>query len=361
MIPFNGFFAVLVIVVLCGGSKILFVDAFSSRKTSPSLGKSSKLFGIADWRDDIGGHGYSSKRRVLRGDGKEREVVSALFEKPDSASETLSNERCVPLLLVPSDQVVLQGETKYFHFVHDDELRLFQQSIDRHHGIFALGLISTDDGEEVLLDRLPLLDITNYRYMDVDMGIICGAQVVGRASLASVEVESDAENQEQLKWGMATAVCTEYFDEREEYYTLQEANEMAQRVVKLVFDVSQIEKKLTMATTDDVNDQDEENDPDETRQGRLCNAILAAYESDSQGYHVHHQDSGSSHLRSWKELNAVSWAAFSSSVNHKVEETYRLHALDMSSTTNRLKFAGFWLSDILLEVQQQLQELMAEP
>merc|ERR1712241_106346 len=109
------------------------------------------------------------------------------------------------------------------------------------------------------------------------------------------------------------------------------------------------------------NNEDKENDDDddiETRKDRFNLAYRAAMESDSQGY-ISNDDNNNSKegieqkKLSWKEINAISWAAFSSHATLATDETYRVYAMDMDRITNRLKLATFWLSDVLLETEEK--------
>eukprot|EP00529_Nitzschia_sp_RCC80_P024563 CAMPEP_0113524838 /NCGR_PEP_ID=MMETSP0014_2-20120614/46422_1 /TAXON_ID=2857 /ORGANISM="Nitzschia sp." /LENGTH=452 /DNA_ID=CAMNT_0000422961 /DNA_START=384 /DNA_END=1742 /DNA_ORIENTATION=- /assembly_acc=CAM_ASM_000159 len=405
----------------------------SSTTTSSNARRStnSKLLGIAEWRDDVpiatptaaaafdsissSSSSLASNLIQLQQQIEEQQqyqstvfssstynLGSAMDEQQPPPQE--EEARSIPLLIVPSEQVAVMGETKYFHFVSNEEVRLFQQAVDHHRGVFAVGYVTTDDfaivdddediagvvaesnqmeqhpqqqqqnqAEEVLLDRLALMEITNYRYMDhnVDMGIICTAQAVGRATLKRVEAierssksssSSSKKNDDKncnSDFHLA-AICNEYFDETEDLYTLRDANEMARNVVKLISQICEVEQhQLHLSHLSDGEDDEEE-----SRKDRFCTAIRDAYESDSQGYHfiqenkddnlrISSSSSSLSSLKSWKELNAVSWAAYSSSANLQWDETYRLHALDMNSITNRLKLAEFWLLDKLLETKHE--------
>jgi hypothetical protein len=82
---------------------------------------------------------------------------------------------------------------------------------------------------------------------------------------------------------------------------------------------------------------------------RFDEAYQAALEADNQGYLL--PSPSEEEGRSWRELNAISWAAFSTSSSPKDDATYRLSALDMDNITNRLKLAMYWLSDIRAEIE----------
>jgi len=305
---------------------------------------STRLHGIAEWRD----------------------LPSALDDVNDDYGTSMA--RRVPVLCLPPDQLVLQGEKKYFQFTTKHQLRLFQKALDCNHGVFALGiLIDTDDIEnDVVMSKLQLMEIQEYRNMnlDIDFGVFCQAQAVGRASLLSlVEDEnngkSDVSNDEPLM-----AICEERADHQETHFSLQDANEIAKDVLQQMSKLSNEEASQHMASSEkyyfaaplhEKEDEDaEENDNDEeTRKDRFAQVYLDALESDSSGYLVSKEDQQSpAPPLSWKEIKAISWAAFSSSSMVSEDETMRIHAFDQDRTIDRLKLASYWLSDIVKEVQE---------
>jgi hypothetical protein len=284
-----------------------------------------------------------------------------LFGPQQAADGPTNFVRRVPILLADSNQVVLQGETKYFYWNKDDEVRLFQQALDRNERIFGLGFVRTEDNDEedILLDKISLMEIMDYNLMGVDYGVVCRARVVGRGNILKAEVgsKSDDENDKMP----LTAICEEYLD-RSETVSLREANVVANTVVQLITDISVAEQHQSSRYVS----CDEGVDDDGTSLTRL-DGFRDAYEealaSDSNGYFLsssdqHHVPPSSSnrHLgRSWRELNALSWAAFSTSSSLVQDEIYRLSALDIDLLTDRLRFATYWLSDVLLEVEQTIE------
>jgi len=277
----------------------------------------------------------------------------------------------------------LQGEKKYFQFHSRDELRIFQQAIDCNHGIFGLGfIIREEDGDDVMMNTMQLMEITEYNMnLGVDFGIFCTAQTVGRASVRTIldkndpdtttspDIESSSTENRSVT---VVCECEEQFDDHETYYTLEDANKMARDVVDLIGNVSDIEQGVSLRslTNDDDNgvdydndnnddDNDDEDDDceesEETRQGRFHQAYRAAIDSDSQGYIYDSSSREGKPLLSWKQMNAISWAAFSSHSTLAIDETYRLHAMDMGTITNRLKLATYWLSDVLLDAEETSQ------
>lgn len=297
----------------------------------------SPLLGIAEWRD-----------------------LPPTFGEPEEKDGELFDGaplRRLPLMLVNSEEVVLQGEKKCFQFTRYDELRIFQRAVDYNQGIFGLGLVSEED--EAILERILLMEILDSKMdLGVDYGIFCEAKVVGRATILKVVTAPvDASTVEDVDKEPVTVICAEYFDKQEECYGLDDAVEMASRIMAVITDLSGREEATfpsCQTSDDDDNDDNDENEENETRIVRFHQAIHAAYESDSQGYvcptEHSRKDATSATSWSWKEVNAISWAAFSSSLTPKMDATYRLHAMDMQLVSNRLQLATYWLADVLSEV-----------
>ena len=307
---------------------------------------STQLNGIAEWRDLPSG---------VTHDDEDRDEAGDLLKYGASA-------RRVPVVSVTPEQAVLQGEKKYFQFHSNDELRLFQQALDHNHGIFALGLIirQDEDGDDVMMRKLQLMEVKEYNMnLGVDFGIFCTAQAVGRATVLSLlnsvpqsSVDGNDAGKEPL-----IAICEEYFDYPEAHYSMEDANEMARNVLKLMSELSDKEQDLNdkhdVKILYDINSDREEDldDDEETRKDRFEHAYIESLESDSHGYISSAPlEKG---ILSWKEMNAISWAAFSSAFIPSEDETMRLHAFDQNRITDRLKLASYWLSDIVEEVEQE--------
>jgi hypothetical protein len=281
------------------------VLAFTPARYSSVFSRQSvELFGLSEWRD----------------------LPLQAPQHPDGVV------RCIPVLLADSSDVALQGETKYFQFHEVDEVRLFQQAIDHNEGIFGLGFVSEDD---VFYDKISLVEIRDYNMMGDDFGIFCSAQVVGLGVVLPAEFAEDNGKRS------VTTLCSEIHN-RVERITLKEANEMAELVESLIADI------CTVESSDCVDD----GDAAEGRWERYQTAYQQALLCDGQGYNCYPDASSQSMKKSWSEVNAVSWAAFSTGLCLRNDETYRLAALDNDCLTNRLKLATYWLSDVLLEAHQ---------
>ncbi len=330
-----------------------------SNSPSCNRGLSTRLHGIAEWRDFPSG---------ITLDGENQ-------GKPHDELKYGPSARRVPVVVVPHDQAVLQGEKKYFHFLSNDELRIFQQALDRNHGIFALGVLISEDNEDddVIMNKLQLMEIKEYNMdLGVDFGIFCTAQAVGKAKLLSVmgsNDESFAEEKESSNQQLI-AICEEHFDDHETYYSFEESNQMARDVlqivkklsekeeqerrenasgnehgVKILFDINEVNNEDTETEEEEVDEEEEQ-----SRGDRFTLAYLEVLESDSHGYisNVSQEREG---LLSWKEMNAISWAAFSSDLISSEEASMRLHAFDQDRITDRLKLASYWLADIFEGVE----------
>lgn len=289
----------------------------------------------------------------------------------DEADDLLNygiSARRVPVMRVMPDQAALQGEKKYFQFHTDDELRFFQRALDRNHGVFALGVVfdEDEDGDDVMMSRLQLMEITEYNMeLGVDFGIFCTAQAVGRASLLELLDSSlgSSIDETDIVEEPLMAICAEYFDDQEVYYSAVNANAMARDVLQIITKLSHKEEHSMENSIGDEHDvkilhdvfdgedQDDCEDDEETRKDRFAQAYLDSMECDSQGY-ISSASSRQGTL-SWKEMNAISWAAFSSALNPSEDATYRLHAFDQDKITDRLKLATYWLSDVVQEVEKQ--------
>eukprot|EP00536_Pseudo-nitzschia_multiseries_P007671 jgi/Psemu1/305116/fgenesh1_kg.182_\ len=200
--------------------------------------------------------------------------------------------------------------------------------------------------------------------MDVgnDLGIFCTAQAVGRAKLFTVlddELGTSVDGCNVIKEPLI-AICEEQFDHQESYFSIEDANQMARSVLKIITnlsdkeqeqaDVEQAVRMIDLGDEEDNEDDDYDNDG-ETRKNRFARAFRDSLDSDYSGYVTNsHTREG---MLSWREVNAISWAAFCTSLNPSEDETYRLHALDQDRITDRLKLATYWLSDVVQEVEQE--------
>ena len=290
-----------------------FTPSSSPGSTNTGSTRGKPMFGISEWRD--------------------LPVDQALSHLTDEVPRRL------PVLLTGSHKVTLLGETNYYQWNRDDDVRLFQQAVDKNEGMFGLGFVhdpSADDGE-VILDKIALMQIEDYNIMGQDFGIFCSSKAVGRASILHTEKCND-EDEPLMVW------CNEIFD-RQEIKSLEEANVLARNVVEILMKLSKADKLQLSETVAQPENS-------ENRIDRFRVAMEAAHLVDSQGYHVSSSDRKrceERNLLSWSEINAISWAAFSTSTSLETDKTYRLRAMDFELITNRLQLANYWLSDVLVE------------
>jgi hypothetical protein len=337
------------VLAILGSSSLAFVPSnsrhlISRRKCSVTSDKPSRLFGISEWREqaliDDSSSPTQSSSREWSDDREGNEMI-----------------RHLPIHVVNSNQVALQGETLYFQFTRDDEVRLFQQAIDCHEGVFGLGFHSDNDG--ILYDKISLVEIKDYNMMGDEFGIFLAVQVVGRAMIFGTDVRSNSSSsssaQDEERQPLVS-LCSEILN-RQELVTLAKASEMGKAAEKLIAEVCNAENESSIIVGED----------EENRWDRYREAYHRALELDALGYTysaLDSEDRRSSLISdssdrdeitpqySWRELNAISWAAFSTSEFLKQDEPYRLAALDNDCVTNRLLLATYWLSDVLQDVKQ---------
>lgn len=337
---------ILVLSTLCI-SALAFVPSTSTTsghlistwQGSVLLESPSRLFGISEWRD---------QNLVV----DQRQSSSSSRESTSDGNDSI---RHLPIHVVNSNKVALQGEALYFQFTQDDEVQLFQRAIDHHEGVFGLGFYSNEDG--IMYDKISLVEIKDYNMMGDEFGIFLSVQVVGRAMILESEVgptrsSSSSSSGYDEERQPVVALCSEILN-RKERVTLAQASQMGKAVEKLIAEVCNAENESCIIFGED-----------EDRWDRYRQAYHQALESDTLGYTYSARDTedrgsltSSDNMEeasyySWKELNAISWAAFSTSECLQQDEAYRLGALDNDCTTNRLLLATYWLSDVLQDVKQ---------
>ncbi|KAG7342662.1 hypothetical protein IV203_020606 [Nitzschia inconspicua] len=341
-----------------------------------------RLYGLADWRDAFG---------IFKEDDDDDDDDD-VQQQQQPQQQQQQRTTMVPIHLVPSHQVALQGETKYFQFQTKQELRLFERAVDHNYGIFGLGLcietdpcndsnnnddtnnflLQQDDGDTrthdtdfadsaFLLDKIPLLEIIDYENMNlgIDFGVFCKAQVVGRAQLIRYLDTTEKEhsndnynyNDDDDDDEPPMAICSEIYDETETHFTLEEVNIMAKEMVEMIGTIADQEEEQQEEVDPLGVTSDQDDAETETRKHRFQQALRDAFQSDSQGY-LFLPTTETKGIRSWKELSAFSWAAFSTGTDLPLEETYRLHAMDMNRIATRIQLASFWLADKVVALEE---------
>lgn len=113
------------------------------RRQRQTTSSSTSLFGIEEWRDQMFDFpGTGEDRRLGKEDGGAPKEV------------------CI--LPFPYDEVLLQGETKQLRLYEDRFLKLFDDAMENHNGIVAMGLLA----ESGIIQTCPLAEIEAYNRLD---------------------------------------------------------------------------------------------------------------------------------------------------------------------------------------------------
>jgi len=141
--------------------------ASSARSHRPSrhprsTASSSALFGIAEWRDTF---------FDFPGTGDDRRL----------GTESGGPPKAVNLLPFPYQQVLLQGETKQLRLYEERFVKLFENSMEQHSGVVAMGLLA-DSG---IIQTVPLCELEAFNRIE-GFGIFVTIRVVGRAQVLEI-------------------------------------------------------------------------------------------------------------------------------------------------------------------------------
>jgi hypothetical protein len=139
-----------------------YYTVFSFFRPWKSTTTSTRLLGISEWRDLAPNYSGNGDDRRL---GKEQ----GGFPK----------EICV--LPFPYQEVLLQGETKQLRLYEDRFVQLFDDCMDHHCGVVAMGMLATSG----IIQTVPVAEIEAYNRLD-GFGIFVTIRVVGRAKLLDV-------------------------------------------------------------------------------------------------------------------------------------------------------------------------------
>lgn len=332
---FGWLFLALLIVPSC--------RSFLSPASPPC--RESKLLGISEWRDlDFQFPGTGDNRRLGREQG--------------------GPPKSICILPFPYEEVLLQGETKQLRLYEDRFIKLFDDAMENHEGVVAMGLIAKSG----IIQTVPLCDIEAYNRMD-GFGIFVTIRVVGRAQVVDVVQETP-----YLK-----AVCRELTDKFPP--NLELPNLLADTIEDVMVTLSALEHKLNQLAEDSDTEKDEEmerrinvaklddkffaddleddNDDDDDdrvldRRRRFQQAYRISMETDTQGYVSGSAGGNSLSRRSPKELAAVSWASYMTEILPEQDATYRIQAMDETDVFERLKLASYMLREKRDRLQKQL-------
>lgn len=315
--------------------------------------------------------------------------ISDLDEEIDEELIKDGPLREICVLPFPYENVILQGETKELRLYEERFINLFNDCMENHSGIVAMGLLA----QSGVIQSVPLCEIEAYNRIE-GFGIFVTIRVVGRASLVTL-----TEQEPYMK-----AICSEKIDKIS--HNLDLHNLLASNIENTMVTISSMEFKLKQADTnsnhkddystsaattldndtvspsndanmrrrifeaqlekqfidddtysldDDDYDEDEDDDDYEynlDRSGRFRSAFKTAKATDHQGYIK--PLSASRCERSLQDLTAISWAAFCTDEDAQETTTYRIQALDCDELFERLKLG----SHMVKEKKENLEQLM---
>ena len=308
-----------------------------------------RLQGLAEWRNlelvvhnDIHTHNKNNN--------EEKESAGGLLYNASLSSSSSSSNflRPVTILQREAKEVVLPGEEKYLQFVGEYEANLFQTALDKHHGIFGIGLLLDDDDDDDddepkrelqrrkddndnsawMYSTIPLLEIEESLTIPgrSELGIFCKARVVGRGKVHQVFSVPEQPFQ---------ATVYEAKDDFEQNDIIR-ANQAASGVELLIKAISYHPSSKRWG-----DDEDERR-----RIDRFLEAYEASLDSDQQTYRILSTDLNIEQ-RSWRELRAISWAAYAIDDEPNHEDIHvRLAALHHDDISERLDAARRWLTGV---------------
>ncbi|CAB9511339.1 ATP-dependent protease La (LON) domain [Seminavis robusta] len=296
-----------------------------------------------------------------------------MFDYPGTGNDRrLGTEQGAPprqvnILPFPFDQILLQGETKQLRLYEDRFIKLFQDTMDNHCGVVAMGLMA----QAGIVQKVPLCEIEAYNRMD-NFGIFVTIRVVGRAELMEVTQQEP----------YIQAVCMEISDKVPP--NLELPNLLAKNIEDSIDNLSKMEQRLKQVQDkgdksesgldravledrfyeeidEDDDDDDDEDDQvtDMSRQQRFLTAYRTALATDTQGYFLASADS--SYGKTPQELTAISWAGFCTDIVPDMLATYRIQALDSVDLFERLKLASQMMKQKEKQLKAELVKAGLEP
>lgn len=305
-----------------------------------SLSRPTRLRGISDWRDLMFDYPATGDDRRL-------------------GMEESGPPKSICILPFPYNEVLLQGETKQLRLYEQRFIDLFEDVMDNHEGVVAMGLLASSG----IIQTVPLAEVEAYNRME-GFGIFVTIRVVGRAQLI------DLTQQEPYIKG----VCTELSDELPP--NLDKPNMLADTIEHAMVSLSSLEHKLakkkeseSSSTStamdkkktvqlddkffDDMTEEEIEAETPMDRRQRFQQAYRIAMDTDTGGY-VSSSNQEDSENRSPRELTAVSWAAFMTETVPEQDVTYRIQAMDETNVFERLKIASFMLREKRDRMKEEL-------
>jgi Lon protease-like protein len=160
------------------------------------------------------------------------------------------------ICILPFDyrEVLLQGETKQLRLYEDRFIKLFDDCMQNHGGLVAMGLLASSSG---IIQTVPLCDIEAYNRVD-GFGIFVTIRVVGRAELIELTQQDP----------YMKAVCTEISDKLPP--NLELPNLVASNIENLMLLLSSMEHRLQQARKDEGEKVD---DPEMKRRMEIARLV----------------------------------------------------------------------------------------
>jgi hypothetical protein len=237
------------------GQRLLLLFAFTNLgycgafTTSPALlrqpkyvqaSSSSARYGISAWRDLV---------FDFPGTGSDRRLGTEQGPPPKQ----------VCMLPFPYPEVLLQGETKQLRLYEDRFIGLFEDALQNHCGVVAMGLLA-DSG---IIQSVPLCEIEAYNRME-GFGIFVTIRVVSRAQLIEISQQNP----------YIRVVCTELSDSIPP--NLELPNLVASNIENFILNLSSMEHQLEQAKLAGTSNEIE--DPQDAEMQRRINiAKLVRY------------------------------------------------------------------------------------
>jgi hypothetical protein len=138
--------------------------------------------------------------------------------------------RQINILPFSFEDVLLQGETKQLRLYEDRFTKLFENTVEKHCGVVAMGLLSSSG----MVKKVSLCEIEAYNRMD-SFGIFVTIRVVGRAELLEVTQQAP----------YIQAVCVEISDKLPP--NLELPNLLATNIEDSLANLSNMENRLEAA------------------------------------------------------------------------------------------------------------------
>lgn len=201
--------------------------AFAPRQKLSRRAAAGPLFDLSEWRDlDMDFPGTGDDRRL----GNEQGALP----------------KSVCVLPFPYTDVLLQGETKQLRLYEDRFTQLFDDAMENHCGVVAMGLIA-DSG---IIQTVSLCEIEAYNRME-EFGIFVTIRVVGRAQLLEITQQNP----------YIKAACLEISDKIPPNMELP--NLVASNIENFMLLLSSMEHRLEKATQEKSVAGEDDDDPTE--------------------------------------------------------------------------------------------------